>query len=152
MNNVRRTLVKTYRILFSVLGESGIKHICSLAPRKSNKLNLLFKHNRRFLSIFVTPLKVLHMFQCVFNTKSSPFLPSLEWKERKPPVKHCSVHIHQWLLLPLTELGSNWLQVKRMFLEPVWHAVGWGWALNAPAKPSTSIRRKYTGKPLITII
>lgn len=98
MNNVRRTLVKTYGILFSVFGESGINHIWSLESRKLSKLILLFKHYRRFLSIFVPPLRVLQMFQCVFNTKYSPFLPSLEWKERKPPVKHCGVHKHQWLI------------------------------------------------------
>lgn len=116
MNNLKRTLVKTYGILFSVLGESGIKHICSLAPRKSNKLNVLFKQYRRLLSIFVTPLRALHMFQCVFNTKSSSFLPSLEWKERKPPVKHCSVHIYQWLIGII-------VKGKKMIFVPHWGAV-----------------------------
>lgn len=81
MNNVRRTLVKTCGILFPVLRESGIKHIRSPAARKSNKLNLLFKHDRRFLSTFVTPLKAMHMFQCVFNTKSALFFSP--WNEKK---------------------------------------------------------------------
>lgn len=116
MNNVKRTLVKTYGILFSVLGESGIKHICSLAPEKSNKLNVLFKQYRRFLSIFVTPLRALHMFQCEFDTKSSSFLPSLEWKERKPQVKHYGVHMHQWLIGII-------LKAKKKIFEPQWGAV-----------------------------
>lgn len=57
------------------------------------------------------------MFQCVFNTMSSPFLPSLEWKERKPRVKHCGVHIHQWLIGIIVKAN------KKKVLGPQWGAM-----------------------------
>lgn len=70
MNNVRRTLVKSYGILFPVVEASGVKHFHSpAAGKKSNKRSLLFKHDRRCLCTFVILLRATHMFKCVFKTK-----------------------------------------------------------------------------------
>lgn len=76
MNNVRRTLVKSYGILFPVVEASRVKHFCSpAAGKKSNKRSLLFKHDRRCLCTCAILLRATHMFKCVFKTKPTISYP-----------------------------------------------------------------------------
>lgn len=95
MNNVRRTLVKTYGISFPVVKASGIKHFRSPAAGKI-KQNLLFKHVRRFLGTFVIPLRAMHMFRCVFKTKPALFYPPPR-NERRGNL-HWGSTVHHWFI------------------------------------------------------
>lgn len=57
MNNVRRTLVKTYGILFPVVGASGIKHFHSPAAGKIKQTEFTLQARQKI------PRYICHSFE-----------------------------------------------------------------------------------------